>query len=186
MTMVGSPHIEHDAGDDEHRRHRQHLGKRFRGRPFGGFLHVYLPRPGHDSSWRAEARSGDLFGYSEHPATMIRPLTSPHSGKYRQSHGRTVLRREFDSAAAGICTRQGAFGRGRRLTLARPLEVVELAGDLARLRHRVGAEGAGAGKRRRTIGKVGIVHVGIGKFSLPLIPWMARGMIRPIKIKKPR
>ena len=31
--------VEDNAGDDEHSRHRQHLRKRFRGRPFGGFLH---------------------------------------------------------------------------------------------------------------------------------------------------
>jgi hypothetical protein len=49
--------VEHDAGDDEHRRHRQHLRERFRGRPFGGFLHVYLPRLGRDSSLRAKART---------------------------------------------------------------------------------------------------------------------------------
>ena len=36
------------AGDDEHRRHRQHLRERFRGCPFGGFLHAYLPRPGRE------------------------------------------------------------------------------------------------------------------------------------------
>src|SRR5215471_5105464 len=59
MTVVRSPHIEHDAGDDEHRRHRQHLRERFRGRPLGGFLHVYLPRLGRDSPWPAKARSVD-------------------------------------------------------------------------------------------------------------------------------
>src|ERR1700726_493698 len=32
--------VEDNAGDDEHRRHRQHLRKRLRGRPFGGFLHT--------------------------------------------------------------------------------------------------------------------------------------------------
>src|SRR5712672_2246307 len=33
--------VEDNAGDDEHRRHRQHLRKRLRGRPFGGFLHAF-------------------------------------------------------------------------------------------------------------------------------------------------
>src|SRR5262244_3156407 len=94
---------------------------------------------------------------------MTRPLMSPHSGEYRRSHGRIVLRREFDSSTAGICTRQGAFGRGGRLKLARPLEAVELAGDFAGLRDGVGAEGAGAGERRRTVWKIRIIHVGIGE-----------------------
>jgi len=52
VILYLSTHVKHDAGDDEHRRHRQHLRKRFRGRPFGGFLHVQLPRLGRDSSLR--------------------------------------------------------------------------------------------------------------------------------------
>src|SRR5438132_13880883 len=165
-NSLQSPHIEHAAGDDEHRRHRQHLRERFRGRPFGGFLHVYLPRLGRDSSWRAKARSDDRIGYSEHPATTVRPLMSPHSGEYRQSHGRTVLRREFGSRVAVFCARRGTFG----LEFARPLEAIELAGDFGRLRDGIRTEGAGAGKRRRTIGKIRIIHVGIGEFSFALVP----------------
>src|SRR4029077_18389352 len=102
----------------------------------------------------ALARSDDRIGYSEHPATMVRPKMSPHSGEYRRSHGRTVLRRDFDSAAAGICARDGTFGRKIGLKLARPLEVIELAGDVAGLGDRIGTEGAGAGECRRTIGKI--------------------------------
>ena len=34
--------VEQDAGDDEHRRHRQHMRERSRGRPLGGFLHAIL------------------------------------------------------------------------------------------------------------------------------------------------
>jgi len=37
------------------------------------------------------------------------------------------MRRQFDSPPAGLCTRQGAFGRSLGLELARPLEAVELA-----------------------------------------------------------
>lgn len=51
---LSSPPVEDHAGNDEHRRHRQHLRKRFRGSPFGGFLHVYLPRLGHNSTLRGE------------------------------------------------------------------------------------------------------------------------------------
>ena len=38
-----SPHVKHEAGDDEHCRHRQRLRKRIRGSPLGGFLHAYSP-----------------------------------------------------------------------------------------------------------------------------------------------
>ncbi len=50
MTSVSLP-VEQYAGDDEHRRHRQHMRERFRGRPLGGLLHaVFLPNPGRDFS----------------------------------------------------------------------------------------------------------------------------------------
>src|ERR1700722_4257671 len=32
---------------------------------------------------------------------------SPHSGEYRQSQGRTAMRRHFGSRAAGLCARDG-------------------------------------------------------------------------------
>jgi hypothetical protein len=35
--------VEQDAGDDEHRCHRQHMRERSRGRPLGGFLHAFTP-----------------------------------------------------------------------------------------------------------------------------------------------
>src|ERR1700744_1545552 len=41
---LSSPPVKDHAGNDEHRRHCQHLRKRFRGGPFGGFLHVYPPK----------------------------------------------------------------------------------------------------------------------------------------------
>src|ERR1700688_1487662 len=47
MCWNVSPPVEYKTGDDEHCRHRQHLRERFRGRPFGGFLHADLPRLGH-------------------------------------------------------------------------------------------------------------------------------------------
>src|ERR1700730_1149203 len=57
-----SPSIEQYAGDDEHRRHRQHMCERFRGRPLGGFLHAgFLPKPGRDSSWREDALRSSEF-----------------------------------------------------------------------------------------------------------------------------
>src|SRR6266849_4882205 len=57
LAMTASPPVKDNAGDDEHCRHRQHLRKRFRGRPLGGFLHAVLPRPGRDSSLRENART---------------------------------------------------------------------------------------------------------------------------------
>jgi hypothetical protein len=77
LRRSSSP-IEDKTGDDEHGRHRQHLRERFRGRPFGGFLHIVLPGPGHDSSLRESANVGRSF-YSEHPSTSIRFRLSPHS-----------------------------------------------------------------------------------------------------------
>ena len=76
--MRPSPPIKDDAGDDKHCRHRQHLRKRFRGRPLGGFLHAVLPRLGRDSSLRENAQTTAMV-YSEHPATSIRLDLSPHS-----------------------------------------------------------------------------------------------------------
>ena len=114
-----SPHIKDKAGDDEHCRHRQRLRERFRGSPFGGFLHALLPRHGHprlghptfghDSSLREHAHDGQMF-YSEHPTTSIRSDESPLS-EYRQSQTRTVLRRDFGSQAAGLCRCHDVFGR---------------------------------------------------------------------------
>src|ERR1700712_4359712 len=54
------PYVEDDTGDDEHCRHRQRLRERFRGCPFGGFLHVQLPRLGHDLSSRETRASNGL------------------------------------------------------------------------------------------------------------------------------
>ena len=71
LAMTALPPVKDNAGDDEHCRHRQHLRKRFRGRPLGGFLHAVLPRPGRDSSLRENARTTATV-YSEHPATSIR------------------------------------------------------------------------------------------------------------------
>jgi hypothetical protein len=61
MTLTLSPRVKNKAGDDEHCRHRQHLRKHFRGRPFGGFLHAVLPRLGRESSLPAKARWLDYF-----------------------------------------------------------------------------------------------------------------------------
>src|SRR6478672_10921484 len=84
-----SPPVEHEAGDDEHRRHRQHSRERFRGCPLGGFLHAILPRLGHDSSLaRERPRWPDL--YSEHPMTSIRFDESPLS-EYRQRQRRSAI-----------------------------------------------------------------------------------------------
>ena len=74
--------MKHKAGDDEHRRHRQHLRKCFRGRPLGGFLHTglprCLPRLGHAHRCAESACDGHMF-YSEHPATNFALDVSPHS-----------------------------------------------------------------------------------------------------------
>ena len=102
-----SPPVKHKAGDDEHGRHRQHLRERFRGRPFGGFLHAVLPRLGHSSSLRQQRlRRPDC--YSEHPATLFAYFESP-LGEYRLCQRRTVIRRHFGSAAAEFCARRGVF-----------------------------------------------------------------------------
>jgi hypothetical protein len=104
-----STHIKDKAGDDEHCRHRQRLRERFRGSPFGGFLHALLPRPGHDSSLREHARDSQTL-YSEHPTTSIRSDESPLS-EYRRCQTRIVLRRDFGSPAAGLCSCHDVFGR---------------------------------------------------------------------------
>ena len=59
--LIPLPRVEDKAGDDEHGSHRQHLRKRFRGRPFGGFLHAILPRPGHESSLPGEGLMAQMF-----------------------------------------------------------------------------------------------------------------------------
>ena len=91
-----SPPIEHKTGDDEHCRHRQRLRERFRGRPFGGFLHAVLPRPGHDSSPRESACDGQIFFTRNTPRRVFALIESPLS-EYRPCQGRTVMRRHFDS-----------------------------------------------------------------------------------------
>jgi hypothetical protein len=97
VQLASSP-VENDAGDDEHRRHRQHLRKRFRGRPFAGFLHVYLPKLGHDSTLRQkrERRSRDLLGTPHDEYS----LNESPLGEYRLCQGRTAMRRHFDSSVA--------------------------------------------------------------------------------------
>src|SRR3954466_8950334 len=97
VILYLATHVKHDAGDDEHRRHRQHLRKRFRGRPLGGLLHTCLPRLSGVSHRRPRRLDGSVDFYSEHPATSIRFDESPLS-EYRPCQGRTVLRRHFDSA----------------------------------------------------------------------------------------
>jgi hypothetical protein len=106
MTVSGSPSppIEDKTGDDEHRRHRQRLRERFRGGPFGGFLHAVLPR--HDSSLRESASDGQTF-YSEHPTTSS-PDLSPHSAnidlaRVDQQYGAILAR------AQPICARVMEF-----------------------------------------------------------------------------
>src|SRR4249920_1352462 len=105
--------VEDNTGDDEHCRHRQRLRERFRGRPFGGFLHVQLPRldsldlgMAHRRAKHAHTTANDF--YSEHPATSIRSDESPLS-EYRQSQNRPALRRQFGPRAAGLCAREGVF-----------------------------------------------------------------------------
>ncbi len=97
------------AGDDEHRRHRQHLRKCLRGRPLCGYLHAYLPRLGHDSSSRASARFDGQIFYSERPTPKIRFDQSPHSANIDDAEVRPVMRRHFGPGAAGLCAWRGIF-----------------------------------------------------------------------------
>jgi len=83
------------AGDDEHRRHRQHLRDCFRGCPPGRFMHAFLPRPGHDSSLRERADDGHFF-YSERPTSAF-ATKSPHSAN--------IDRRKFEQQYGGILAR---------------------------------------------------------------------------------
>ena len=54
--------VEQDAGDDEHRRHRQHMRERSRGRPLGGFLHAFFSLDlGVTHRCAASAPDGQLF-----------------------------------------------------------------------------------------------------------------------------
>src|ERR1700761_8993610 len=53
--------------------------------------------------------NSSLLLYSERPTTSIRLNESPLS-EYRQLQNRIVLRRQFGSDAAGLCTTQGVFG----------------------------------------------------------------------------
>ena len=100
--------VEDKAGDDEHRRHRQRLRERFRGRPFCGFLHANLPRLGHDSSLaRARLRRSD--DYSENPTTNIRFRFESPLSEHRRHQVRPVMRRHFGSVAAGLCAWEGIF-----------------------------------------------------------------------------
>ena len=86
ITQRALVDVEEDAGDDEHCRHRQHVCKRLRGRPLGGFPHVVSPpgldiERGHGFSLRKiRARHRQNF-HSERPTIDIRVLlkTSPHS-----------------------------------------------------------------------------------------------------------
>ena len=81
-----SPGIKDDARDNEHRCHRHHLRhhprKRLRCRPFGGFLHAILPRPGHESSLPAKASIAQMFLLGT-PLDDIRLDDSPVT-EYRQ------------------------------------------------------------------------------------------------------
>ena len=111
------PRIKDKAGDDEHGRHRQHLRKRFRGCPFGGFLHAVPPRPGHDSSLRQSAN--EVHNFTRNTPRRVFAGLSPHSGEYRRSQARTAMRRHFGSHAAGLCAADGIlkaiFWRGAGL-----------------------------------------------------------------------
>src|SRR5262249_34191201 len=70
--------IEQYAGDDEHRRHRQHMCKGFRGRPLGGFLHA-----GFSLTWarrivaRRRARPSEFFTRNT-PRRVSAPIFDPH------------------------------------------------------------------------------------------------------------
>jgi hypothetical protein len=124
------PRIKDQAGDDEHSRHRQHLRERFRGRPFTGFLHAVLPRPGHDSSLRENA-NGDQFFTRNTPRRVFAGL-SPHSCEYRPCQARTSMRRHFGSRAAGSWARDGnlkaIFGRGAGSRMLQAVDPVPAAG----------------------------------------------------------
>src|ERR1700761_634864 len=94
-----SPPVEDHAGNDDHRRHRQHLRKRFRGGPFGGFLHVYLPRLGHDLPLRGERERQAQFLTRNTPRRVF-ALMSPHSANIDSCESRILMRRQFDSEVA--------------------------------------------------------------------------------------
>jgi hypothetical protein len=127
---ISSSRIKDKAGDDEHRRHRQQLRKRFRGRLFGGFPHTVLPRPGHDSSLRESAN--DVRNFTRNTPRRVFAGLSPHSGEYRLSQGRTAMRRHFGSHAAGLCAADGIlkaiFGRGAGSRMLQAVAPVSSAG----------------------------------------------------------
>ena len=70
--------VEQDAGDDEHRRHRQHMRERSRGRPLGGFLHAFFSLDlGVTHRCAVKRKDGQLF-YSEHPTCDFAAMC-PHA-----------------------------------------------------------------------------------------------------------
>ena len=102
-----SPCVEYETGDNEHCSHRQHLRKRLRGQPLGGFLHAILPRPGRESSLPGEGLDGSIFLLGT-PLDDIRFDDSPVS-EYRQCQNRLAIRREFGLEVADLCAGGDVF-----------------------------------------------------------------------------
>ena len=108
LAMTVSSPVKHHAGDDEHRAYRQHLRKRFRGRPLGGCFHACLPRLeplglllGMTHRGARRASDGQIL-YSEHPSTRF-ACSSPHSAnidrlKVEQYYGGNLARVQPDCA----------------------------------------------------------------------------------------
>jgi hypothetical protein len=86
---------------------RHHPRKRLRCRPFGGFLHAILPRPGHESSSPAKASIAQMFLLGT-PLDDIRFDDSPVT-EYRQCENRLAIRREFGSEVADLCAGGDVF-----------------------------------------------------------------------------
>src|ERR1700733_8522144 len=70
--------IKNDAGDDEHCRPRQHLRERFRGSPFGGFLHAIFSLDLGMTHRCAKALTTARLSTRNTPRRVF-ALTSPHS-----------------------------------------------------------------------------------------------------------
>src|ERR1700682_1404290 len=106
------PPVKHHAGDDEHRRHRQHLRKRLRGRPLGGFLHAVSLDLGvtHRCAKRLR-RSSFLLGT---PRDEYSLSLSPHSAN--------IDRAKFEQQCGGILTQPCCFRVSCRIGFCNPFD----------------------------------------------------------------